>query len=143
MQSDQMLICNTLDSLKLQAAGSPAFSYNFDIPAAVFLGACHGSEMPYVFGTGTQLTHGSKEAAASALMERYWTRFAAKGDPNAQGTTDPSDPMWPAFTTTSDPRMQFTLDGGSIVSGFHATECAYWIGRYEAAFTDPAFQPSL
>jgi para-nitrobenzyl esterase len=143
MKSDQMLICPTLDSAQLSAAqgvpaGVPAYAYNFDISAAVFLGACHGSELPYVFGTGTQLTAGSQQAAASALMERYWTRFAAMGSPSGG-----SDPTWPSFSASNNRRMQFTLEGPSIVLNFHATECAYWISTYEAAFTDPGFQPSL
>jgi para-nitrobenzyl esterase len=139
MKSDQMLICNTYDSAQLSAGqGAPAYTYNFDISAAAFLGACHGSELPYVFGTGTQLTAGSQQAAASALMERYWTRFASKGSPSGG-----SDPAWPSFSTSSNQRMQFTLQGPSVVSNFHATECAYWISTYESAFTDPGFLPSL
>jgi para-nitrobenzyl esterase len=139
MKSDQMLICPTLDSAQLSAAqGAPAYAYNFDISAAVFLGACHGSELPYVFGTGTQLTAGSPQAAASALMERYWTRFASEGSPSGG-----SDPAWPSFSAANNQRMQFTLQGPSIVANFHATECAYWISTYESAFGDPGFQPSL
>jgi para-nitrobenzyl esterase len=139
MKSDQMLICNTYDSAQLSAGqGVPAYAYNFDISAAAFLGACHGSELPYVFGTGTQLTAGSQQAVASALMERYWTRFASKGNPSGG-----SDPAWPSFSTSDNQRMQFTLQGPSVVSNFHATECAYWISTYESAFTDPGFQPSL
>jgi carboxylesterase type B len=94
--------------------------------------------MPYVFGTGTQLTPGSQEAAASAAMRRYWTRFAATGNP-----TGGSDPSWPSFSASSNQRMQFTLQGPSVVSNFHATECAYWISTYEAAFNAPGFVPSL
>ncbi len=139
MKSDQMLICNTYDSAQLSAAqGVPAYTYNFDISAASYLGACHGSELPYVFGTGTQLTAGSPQAATSAAMERYWTRFAAKGNPSGG-----SDPAWPSFSTSSNQRMQFTLQAPSVVSNFHATECAYWISTYESAFTNPGFQPSL
>jgi para-nitrobenzyl esterase len=147
MKSDQMLICNTYDSAQLSAAqGVPAYTYNFDISAATFLGACHGSELPYVFGTGTQLTAGSPQAAASALMERYWTRFASEGNPSGGPTPAPSggnDLAWPSFSTSSNQRIQFTLQAPTIVSNFHATECAYWISTYESAFTDPGFQPSL
>jgi hypothetical protein len=39
--------------------------------------------------------------------------------------------------------MQFTLQGPSVVANFHATECAYWITKYEAAFSDPAYVPSF
>ena len=133
MKSDQMLICNTYDSAQLSAAqGAPAYTYNFDISAATFLGACHGSELPYVFGTGTQLTAGSQQAAASALMQRYWTRFASKGDP-----TGGSDPAWPTFSASSNQRMQFTLQGPSVVSNFHATECAYWISTLRVRLHRP------
>jgi para-nitrobenzyl esterase len=139
MMSDRMLICNTYDSAQLSAAQAvPAYTYNFDISAAVILGACHGSELPFVFGTGTQLTPGSQQAAASALMERYWTRFASKGDPSGG-----SDLSWPGFSSSSNQRVQFTLQGPSVLSNFHATECAYWISTYEAAFSDPLFHPSL
>jgi para-nitrobenzyl esterase len=138
MKSDQMLICNTFDSLQLAAARASTYTYNFDISAAPFLGACHGSELPYVFGTGTQLTHGSQQAAASSLMQRYWTRFASTGDPSGGG-----DLAWPPFSASNDQRMQFTLQGPGLISNFHAAQCAYWIGQYEAAFSDPAFQPSL
>jgi para-nitrobenzyl esterase len=139
MKSDEMLICNTYDSAQLSAGqGVPAYAYNFDISAADFLGACHGSELPYVFGTGTQLTAGSQQAAASALMERYWTRFASSGNPSGG-----SDPAWPSFSTSSNQRVQFALQGPSLVSNFHATECAYWISTYQSAFTGAGFQPSL
>ena len=62
----------------------------------------------------------------------------AKGDPGGC-----SDLAWPAFSASSNQRMQFDLRGPSIVSNFHATECAYWISTYESAFGDPNFKPSL
>lgn len=91
-----------------------------------------------MFGTGTQLTPGSQQVAASALMGRYWTHFASTGSPSGGG-----DPAWPSFSASSNQRMQFDLQGPSLVSNFHAMECAYWISTYEAAFSDPAFKPSL
>jgi para-nitrobenzyl esterase len=139
IQSDAMLICNTYDSALLSSAqGVAGFMYNFDISAAAFLGACHGSELPYVFGTGTQLQPGTQELGASRLMERYWTRFAATANPSGG-----SDLTWPSFSASSNKRMQFTLQQPTVVTNFHANECAYWISTYEAAFTDPGFRPSL
>jgi para-nitrobenzyl esterase len=67
----------------------------------------------------------------SKLMERYWTRFAASGDPNGGG-----DLAWPKFTADSNQRMQFT-EQSSVVTGFRAAECAFWIGQYEAQFAAP------
>src|SRR5258708_25203066 len=88
MKSAQMLPCTPYVPPALSAGrGVPAYTYNFDISAAAFLGACHGSELPYLFGTGTQLKAGSKESPASKLMQRDWPRFASKGDPS--GADDP------------------------------------------------------
>jgi para-nitrobenzyl esterase len=139
IRSDSMLICNTYDSAVLSTSqGVGGYMYNFDIPAAVFLGACHASELPYVFGTGTQLQPGSAELRTSQLMERYWTRFAGAANPNGG-----SDPTWPSFSASSNVRMQFTLQAPSIITDFHANECQFWISTYEGAFTDPGFKPSL
>jgi para-nitrobenzyl esterase len=139
IRSDAMLICNTFDSAVLSSGqGVAGYMYNFDISAAVFLGACHASELPYVFGTGTQLKPGSQELHASQLMERYWTRFAATANPSG-GT----DLTWPSFSASSNTRMQFTLQAPNVITDFHKAECTYWISSYEAAFTDPGFRPSL
>ncbi len=122
MKSDQMLICNTYDSAQLSAAqGTPAYAYNFDISAAPFLGACHGSELPYVFGTGTQLTPGSQQVAASALMGRYWTRFASTGNPSGGGDPSmaellgleqPADAVRPA---RAEPRLELSCHGVRVL----------------------------
>ena len=95
--------------------------YNFDIPVVIpgvvgtsanelFLGASHGSELAFVFGTSPQFATDMGQATISKLMERYWTRFAATGDPNG-GT----DLMWPPFTATSNERMQFTLTPSVVI----------------------------
>jgi para-nitrobenzyl esterase len=150
MVGDSLIVCETLDSALLAAnQGVAAYMYNFDIPVVipgvvgsspgeVYLGASHGSELPYVFGTGAQLETSGQQATATELVERYWTRFAATANPNGA-----SDLAWPTFSATHDMRMQFTLQQPSILTNFRVNECAFWISTYEAAFTDPAFQPSL
>ena len=150
MVGDSLIVCETYDSALL-ASGQPVdvYSYNFDIPVVIpgivgsspgeeFLGASHGSELPYVFGTGGKLATGAQQTTQAQLIERYWTRFA--GTANPSGGTDLA---WPAFSATANERMQFTLQGPSVITNFRTSECAFWISTYEAAFTDPAFQPSL
>jgi len=141
MVGDEILVCSTYDSALLAASqGSPVYMYNFDIPVVIpgvvgtgpgelYLGASHGSELPFVFGTSPEFATDMAQATLSQLMERYWTRFAAGGDPNGG-----SDLAWPKFSASNDERMQFTLQP-SIVQGFRATECMFWIGQYEAQFT--------
>jgi len=117
----------------------PVYTYNFDIPVEIsgvvgsgpgelYLGASHGSELPYVFGTSPQFSTDAMQAGISKLTERYWTRFASMGDPNGG-----SDLAWPKFSATSNERMQFTLQP-SVVQNFRAAECTFWIGTYEASF---------
>ena len=147
---DSLIVCETYDSALLVASQPvDVYSYNFDIPVDIpgvvgsgpgetYLGASHGSELPYVFGTGTLLATGAQQTMAGQLIERYWSRFAGTGNPNGG-----SDLSWPMFSASSNVRMQFTLQGPSVVTGFRSAECAFWISYYEAAFTNPAFEPSL
>ncbi|MCK6550198.1 carboxylesterase family protein [Myxococcota bacterium] len=73
-------------------------------PRASLAGAYHGLELFFVFGSvdgvaGYVPTPG--DLALSARMQRYWTRFAASGDPNAD-----EDPAWPAWDAESDPYLR-------------------------------------
>jgi para-nitrobenzyl esterase len=140
---DSILVCSTYDSALLAAKqGVPVWMYNFDVPVVIpgvvgtspgelYLGASHGSELSFVFGTSPQFATDTGQAMVSKLMERYWTHLAKAGDPN-NGT----DLMWPPFTPTSDQRMQFTTQP-SVVANFRAAECNFWISQYEAMFTNP------
>ena len=65
------------------------------------MGACHGLELPFVFGhvdRGAPLTEnwpapeGPNEKALSDAMMAYWTSFARSGVPRAPGQAD-----WPAY----------------------------------------------
>jgi para-nitrobenzyl esterase len=137
---DSILVCSTYDSAVLASAqGVATYMYNFDIPVVIpglvgtnpgelYLGASHGSELSFVFGTSPQFATDMGQATVSKLMERYWTRFAAAGDPNGG-----SDLMWPQFSAMNDQRMQFAMQP-SVVTGFRSTECNFWIGQYEAQF---------
>jgi para-nitrobenzyl esterase len=145
---DSLLVCSTYDTALLASAipNSSVYMYNFDIPVDIpgvtsntfFLGASHGSELAYVFDTSPQFATDMGTATISKLMERYWTRFAAAGDPNGG-----SDLMWPKFSATNDQRMQFTLTP-SVVQDFRKAECDFWIQSvYIPQMTAANFTPSL
>ena len=131
---DARLVCTTHDTALLaSAAGRPVWMYNFDIPATVSagpdsepLGATHGAELVYVFGTSTLFT--PESAKTAALMQTYWTNFAKQGDPNGTGLLE-----WPLFSEAQQSRVNFST-APSVVSDFRAKECAFWRGRYEASF---------
>ena len=140
-----MLVCTTYDSALLASAGSQSvYMYNFDIPveyprdhrhacpAELYLGASHGSELPYVFGTSPQFSTDTAGAAMSKTMERYWTRFAAAGDPNGG-----MDLAWPKFSAQNDQRIQFALPAATILTAFRQSECDFWMSLYEQGLSGP------
>ncbi|WP_158257961.1 carboxylesterase/lipase family protein [Sphingopyxis lindanitolerans] len=76
--------------------GQPAWLYYFDyLPKAVrgtVPGVAHGDEVPYIFGTlpgKSRVTPADAvtddDRAVAALMTAYWTNFAKRGNPNAEG----------------------------------------------------------
>lgn len=80
------------------------------------LGATHTAELPYLFGNlqfaarnGDLATLELADRQLSQAMMRYWTRFAATGDPNVDGL-----PVWPIFT---DGTEDLLILGSGIASG--------------------------
>lgn len=86
------------------ALGARTYCYRFDWGsplASGALGACHGIELPFVFGSiEEQLVSvfaGGGEAAGqlSAAMRAAWVAFGASGDPSCAPL-----PPWPAYEPT-------------------------------------------
>jgi para-nitrobenzyl esterase len=97
------------------AAGRHIFVYRFDrsIPGKgqAELGAFHGLDVPFVFGTLRDpawqwLPFTSDDEALSNLVQTYWTNFAKSGNPNAQGL-----PGWPAWSDGKKEFLDFKKDG--------------------------------
>ena len=76
------------------------------------IGALHGDEVAYVFGTldnGSGTLDGSRrkweqtDRELSAAMVSYWANFVKTGDPNGAGL-----PAWPRYEAKAhDPLMRF------------------------------------
>ena len=81
-------------------------------PAAVAkgVGAAHGVEIPYVFGTGMRgLGFVAEDDRLSQMMRRTWVRFAATGDPNGGDL-----PAWPVYAADDETCMVF---GDTVQAG--------------------------
>ena len=92
---------------KNQLAGGRSWVYWFsrvrDGGFAEQLGAYHGAELPYVFGThDSWLPTQDVDEKLSQQMMQYWVNFAATGDPNGYGV-----PEWPIFSKTNKQAMVF------------------------------------
>lgn len=115
------------------AKGQKVYLYQFSktppLTVTSFLGPCHGSELPFVFGTLVKgkIPDGVRDSISSLLItsvERdlkrallykydqrdlrlsdemigYWTRFAKTGDPNGEGAT-----AWPSYDATTDKNIK-------------------------------------
>ena len=96
------------------ANGSPAYRYRFSyVPAALReqmrMGAPHGGEVGFVFGTLTTRpgsTLSPEDQAVSHMAQSYWVNFARTGDPNGAGL-----PAWPRHDPSKDLIFDFHPDG--------------------------------
>jgi len=114
------------------AAGNPSFEFEFArVPkGSEALGATHGSEIVYVFGTlgkqipglGPPVVYTEVDERLSDQMQQYWTNFAKTGDPNGKGL-----PIWPKFDTSSRAYMQFTDSGPIAKQGLRRPYCDLFI----------------
>ena len=83
---------------------SNAYLYNFSrFAPGNPLGACHGSEIPYIFGNFDKaLDYTDVDYQLSRTVMSYWTTFARTGNPNHDGL-----PEWPPYSRDEDRLLQF------------------------------------
>jgi para-nitrobenzyl esterase len=108
-----------------EAGGAPSWLYHFSYVASMqqgrVPGARHGSEIPYVFATGSALasrfgfTLSAEDIAMESLMHACWVAFAKTGKPECG-----SQP-WPAYTPANDTLMEFGPKTGPV-SGFRKAQ---------------------
>ena len=105
------------------SSGAPSFLYHFSyVPERrrdSVPGAGHGTEIPYVFATGTALAArfgislAPNDLAMEQLMHSCWVDFAKSGRPLCNG--------WPAYTPANDTLMEFGPTPGPA-SGFRKAQ---------------------
>jgi para-nitrobenzyl esterase len=130
LSSDAKFVCGArraamdLDANQLEPVHRYVFAHLSDSlsPVLKTLGAWHGLEVPYVFGTLAGLAGFMPDAAderVSSEMQHYWARFAATGDPN-----DASAVSWPPYAP-EDPYLRFA-NPITAEQGFHLPQCEFW-----------------
>jgi para-nitrobenzyl esterase len=97
--------------------GANVWMYSFEHATAY-----HAQELDYVFADDMMSSYGGgpPSAALTAIIQRYWTRFARTGDPNGA-----PDPAWPRYQTASE--QYLVLDDAPITrSGLAKKHCDFW-----------------
>ena len=82
---DTMYRCPVVAQLVWHAsAGNASYEYQFDraAPDREALGATHGAEVGYVFGTLDPKRYKDADRDLSSAIQQYWTNFAKTGNPN-------------------------------------------------------------
>jgi len=131
ISGDSGLVCGTYDTARRAAAGgAEVYLYNFDWPVLVDvlpeLGATHGAEIAFVFGSAEAPEPVDEVIAMS--MQGYWTRFARHGDPNGGGALE-----WPRYSDDDDRRINFAAEN-SIVADFRRPQCEFFWSLYDEEF---------
>lgn len=115
---DAIFTCSArVAARQLSEHGSTVYRYLFaHVPGESKLGAFHGSEISYVFGTlGTRKSPTDDERKLSESMQDAWVRFAQTGDPNGGGLT------WPKYGK-DDPYLRFEL-ATKVEHGLRSAQC--------------------
>ena len=127
--TDRVWACSQLADDRLLARRTTTYGFEFadrnapplfPFPPQLPGGAFHSAEMAYLFDlAGFTPAFTPDQQRLADTMIRYWTRFAATGNPNAADV-----PAWPRF---QNPNVQALAPGG-IRQVDSATEhnCAFW-----------------
>lgn len=94
-------------------AGGSTYMYYFDIPSDNFdfIGACHASEVAYVFHNEDEtIFSGTVDVDMADQICEAWVNFAKTGDPST------GDVEWTEYDTTDRNTMVITNDGFEMVS---------------------------
>jgi len=129
--TDSQFRCGSVAELVWHtAAKNPGYQFQFSRPAPgrEALGAPHGAEIPYLFGTLSRAAgaprYDATDQEVSAAMQQYWTNFARTGDPNGANL-----PHWPKFDPASRAYLDFTSAGPVAKEGLRRQVCELYIEK--------------
>ncbi|HWG18554.1 MAG TPA: carboxylesterase family protein [Acidobacteriaceae bacterium] len=143
--TDSQFRCGTeAELLWHTTAHNSGYQFQFSRPATgkESLGAPHGSEVPYVFGTLNNQRYNDTDRQVSQEMQIYWTNFAKTGNPNDIGA-DKNDasaeglelPTWPAFTPATRAYIDLTSSGSVAKHDLQRPACDVYTDLLKSKLT--------
>ncbi len=137
--TDSQFRCGTIAELIWHTeAGNPGYQFQFSraMPGKEALGAPHGSELAYVFGTLDRApkptTYAATDRKISEKMQQYWTNFAKTGDPN-----DATLPTWPKFDAEARMYLDFASAGPVAEKGLRRDICDLYMENLKRTTISP------
>jgi para-nitrobenzyl esterase len=135
VSTDNAWSCPTLTSVQLASRRTTVFTYEFadrdapnpayTVPPGFQLGAAHATELAYLFDlAGHRATLKPDQERLSQTMMRYWSRFAATGNPNGSGL-----PKWAPYRVEAAAQVEsLGPSGGGIgpVDFVARHHCDFW-----------------
>jgi para-nitrobenzyl esterase len=127
---DSVLVCSTYDvARRYSRMRNRTYVYNFArVPPILFisfleLGAFHGLEVGYVFGSVPPPT--PQDATLDSQIQNYWSSFARRGRPRASNGIG-----WPRFNQRNYSMLRLNTPL-SQMRDFRRAQCDFWIGLYD------------
>jgi hypothetical protein len=103
------------------------FSHRHTLAVLEPYGSYHGMELFYVFNTWENATLGKgilfkpADAAVQNAMLKYWTNFAATGNPNGTGLA-----VWPKYSAAADCYMEINVTPDGTNCGLRTQKSDFW-----------------
>ncbi|XP_053148715.1 cholinesterase-like isoform X2 [Hemicordylus capensis] len=130
---DYYFVCPMAEvAAAMVAVGSPVYVYSFNhhISGSIWhewMGAAHGAEVPYLFGTlasllRTNQTYTEADAALSSQMMQYWAEFARSGHPTG---SKPNEVQWPLYNATEQHFFRISTEAPQVMQVSPAQHCGF------------------
>jgi len=127
---DSTLVCSTHDVAKRYSRKrQKTYLYHFArVPPIGFiellgLGAFHGLEISYVFGSAGSPT--ASDTTIGETVQGYWSSFARTGRPRLPDTL-----RWPRFNSRYYKTMRFNAPN-AVTRQFRKAQCDFWSTVYD------------
>lgn len=143
--TDNGYACSALSTLRMLAAYTTVYQYEFNDPDAPMLflpptathpryGAYHASELQYLFGltppyplTPAPPALTAAQRSLSEKMISFWAGFARSGNPNGSGSGSGSV-VWPVFKNGAEGLLSLEPAGVRVSTSFASEHrCGFWL----------------
>ncbi|KAM6472622.1 acetylcholinesterase-like isoform 2-T2 [Liasis olivaceus] len=147
---DHYFVCPLTEiAARMVRTGSSVYAYSFNhhIPTSIWqawMGAAHGIEVPYLFGTlsslpGFNQSNAEVDMVLSQRMMHYWAQFARNGNPTK---STPGEVQWPHYNATEQNVFHITTEAPRIMQFLPPEHCSF-LATHVYNITDAAQEDAV